>query len=720
MGKILACIFLGIAFFSESLAQPTIKLRTGNIVNRSPEINPSNSITFNNAVFNQRYYVWLQFKTFPTEQNKQALKEQQVELFNYLPEKTFVASFPVQYNFNQLQNHSSVYGVIAPTPQYKLDPLLFDPSSISWAVTQDSIRSVYVSFTPAVTRDVLANLFVEQSLPFFRLPNEGGPELVLKASMHVLQKIAAHPLVQYIEPIGAPPVLEDLQGITNHRTAQLLTSDNWANGRKLDGEGQVIAIGDDGFIGEHIDFKGRIVINANNTSAGNTHGDHCSGIILGAGNLNPNIRGQAPAAILRAYDGYNDFNLYPTIYTVNNVRITSHSLGQTCNSGYTSNARTSDLQVRTYPSLMHVHSTGNSGNTNCGGLSGGWMTITGGYKAGKNVLSVGNVTKADLISSSSSKGPLPDGRLKPDISAVGNSVNSTQPNNTFALMSGTSMACPAVAGTLALLNQAYKKQYTTEPNSGLIKAILMNTSDDLGNEGPDFTYGYGRINARKAVECIENNRFFSATVAQNVTNTHTIQIPANVYKAKVMVYWVDVEASAGASQSLVNDLDAKITTPSEVSIFPWQLYAGATPTNLSCSSPAVKGTDTLNNVEQIEIDNPISGSYNLSVAGTKVPTGTQTYYVVVEYMLNNIKVTHPAGGESFVARETQRIRWDAADLFGSFDIHYSYDAGSTWNLIAGGVGGFQRYYDWQLPSGVTSLGRIRVSRGTQSGVSDTN
>lgn len=715
-------ILLFMAFMQFAFAQPTIKLRTGNVTNYTPNVHPGNSTGFNSCVYNQRYYVWLQFNEIPTASVKQVLQDDQIQLFNYLPEKTFIASFPVQYNFSKLANYATIYGVIAPQPQYKLEPLLFDPSSIAWAVEQDSIRRVYISFTPTISRDELSNILHEQAIPFIRLPNDDGPELVIKTSLSSLRKIAEHPLVQYIEPIGAPPVKEDLQGTTNHRTAGLFTSDNWFGGRKLNGEGEVIAVGDDGFINEHIDFKGRIALNANNAAAANTHGDHCSGIILGAGNLNPNIRGQAPAAILRAYDGYNDFNLYPSIYTVDNVRITSHSLGQTCNGGYNSNARTNDLQIRTYPSLMHVHSAGNSGDTDCGGLTAGFMTITGGYKAGKNVLTVANVTKADFLSSSSSKGPLPDGRLKPDIAAVGTSVSSTQPNNTFASMTGTSMACPAVAGTLALLNQAYKKQFSVEPNSGLIKAIMMNTADDLGHEGPDFSFGFGRVNARRAVECIESSRFLTGTATQGSTNTHTIQVPANVFKAKVMVYWVDAAASAGASPSLVNDLNTWMIAPNQTTQhLPWQLYAGATPTNESCNTPAVKGTDTLNNVEQIEIDNPASGNYTLHVAGSKVPSTTQTYYVVIEYLLSNqIVVTHPNGGESFASREVQRIRWDASEMLGNFDIHSSYDGGNTWTLVTSGISGSQRYFDWTLPSGTTSLGRIRVSRGTASDISDTN
>jgi subtilisin family serine protease len=105
-------------------------------------------------------------------------------------------------------------------------------------------------------------------------------------------------------------------------------------------------------------------------------------------------------------------------------------------------------------SLMSVFSSGNSGGTNCG-VNSSFYQIAGGYKASKNCLAIGNLQNNDQIASSSSRGPAEDGRIKPDICAVGSSVYSTQPGNTYASFSGTSMACPGVSGTLADLWQAY-------------------------------------------------------------------------------------------------------------------------------------------------------------------------------------------------------------------------------------------------------------------------
>ena len=84
-----------------------------------------------------------------------------------------------------------------------------------------------------------------------------------------------------------------------------------------------------------------------------------------------------------------------------------------CNSGYTTLARQLDQQVHDRAQLTHVFSAGNSGSTDCGyGAGSGWGNITGGHKAGKNVIAVGNLSHTDALAGSSSRGPAEDGRYK--------------------------------------------------------------------------------------------------------------------------------------------------------------------------------------------------------------------------------------------------------------------------------------------------------------------
>ena len=109
-----------------------------------------------------------------------------------------------------------------------------------------------------------------------------------------------------------------------------------------------------------------------------------------------------------------------------------------------------------------------------------------------------------VIADFSSKGPVKDGRIKPEISAMGKRVVSAGLGS-YWYNNGTSMASPGVTGGLTLLYQLYKQTNGgSNPKSGLMKAIICNSSRDMGNTGPDFSYGFwlagsskGRFDNRK-------------------------------------------------------------------------------------------------------------------------------------------------------------------------------------------------------------------------------
>jgi len=82
-----------------------------------------------------------------------------------------------------------------------------------------------------------------------------------------------------------------------------------------------------------------------------------------------------------------------------------------------------------------------------------------------------------------------------ELSAPGVDIYSTYPNDSYAYMSGTSMACPYASGLAALI-------WSEFPNAtrDWVRAQMRYTADDLGPPGFDPYYGYGRIDARRAVE----------------------------------------------------------------------------------------------------------------------------------------------------------------------------------------------------------------------------
>ena len=67
-------------------------------------------------------------------------------------------------------------------------------------------------------------------------------------------------------------------------------------------------------------------------------------------------------------------------------------------------------------------------------------------------------------------------------------------------MSGTSMACPHVAGMAALLKQAEPSLTVSE-----LEKLLMLTSIDLGDAGKDNIYGEGRVNIKLALDYLKAN-----------------------------------------------------------------------------------------------------------------------------------------------------------------------------------------------------------------------
>jgi serine protease AprX len=123
------------------------------------------------------------------------------------------------------------------------------------------------------------------------------------------------------------------------------------------------------------------------------------------------------------------------------------------------------------------------------------------------VISVGATDCSDQIAGFSSRGPVtwqdvppwndhpyPPGLVKPDVSAPGVDTVSHYFCSGYTLLSGTSMATPHVAGTVALMAAADPGLTHDE-----IKQVLQDTSVDLGPPGNDNAYGRGRVDAYEAV-----------------------------------------------------------------------------------------------------------------------------------------------------------------------------------------------------------------------------
>lgn len=108
---------------------------------------------------------------------------------------------------------------------------------------------------------------------------------------------------------------------------------------------------------------------------------------------------------------------------------------------------------------------------------------------------------------------------KIEVSAPGTSVYSTVPGNSYGYKTGTSMACPHVAGLAALI-WSYKPGMTNSQ----VRDALHTAVDDKGTPGKDMYYGYGRINCAKIISSPEKYQYrftlsgYSDRVWVNVTS----------------------------------------------------------------------------------------------------------------------------------------------------------------------------------------------------------
>ncbi|MFN3529276.1 MAG: S8 family serine peptidase [Bacteroidia bacterium] len=724
MNRSITSLFIGcfmlLSAWSASASQPEAVLsRNGSIVLSSIENRNLAEIWAEIPAFNGQKYFLVQFSSLPSQANFNKLNAAGLKLNAYLPHKTYIASSDLAFKPEVLLDFG-LTALQAMPVEMKIDPDLLKPKS--WRPLEKEGKKVLVQIEPqpGVNTTELQRI-IWQTADFSPAKSRTN-ESALCGFLHPadLKKVAAHPAVLYIEPSSPEGEPEDREGRSLHRSH---TIDNeLMGGRRYSGSGIIMGIADDGAIGPHIDFTGRVTQYTTNFNLGNTHGDMVAGIAVGAANLDPTKKGMAPGTYLHMYGISGYPHVVPAVanYTNLGTTITSTSYSEVNGGLYNGNAATVDDQIRDNTMLMHVFSAGNAGTANHGyGAGAGWGNITGGYKAAKNVMAVANLRNTDQLENSSSRGPARDGRIKPDIAANGFQQLSTGPNNTYLVGGGTSAASPGIAGIYAQLSQAWRQWNSNSvPPSALLKASMLNTAEDLGNPGPDFRFGWGRINALRAVQVIENERYFTGTVSQNDSLLHTIDLPANVKEFRVMLYWADKAGVPNAAKALVNNLDLRLITPSGSSFLPWVLDPTPSPGNLN--SPAVRGVDTLNNAEQVTLSNPAAGIYTVNVSGTAIPFGPQTYWIVYEWYTDEIVVTYPMGGEGFVPGETELIRWDPVGVSGTYTIDYTVNNGSTWTNIVSNLPNNTRHFAWTVPANITGQARIRVTAGSVSGQSEGN
>lgn len=523
-----------------------------------------------------------------------------------------------------------------------------------------------------------------------------------------MQRLAKEDAVQFLAATPPPGGLEldNSRALINVDEVQQL---DVASGTYLglSGLGVQIGINDSGVDQHHNDFDNRMLNTLHpGNAAGDDHGTHVASIAAGSGvmsnqnddNNNPNNgtafqwRGMAPQAEIAAFGSLTGHSAVVMADAINNfdVDVSNHSYGYQVSGIYDGNQAAIDTIIRGdspgIPARPMVFAAGNGGQNAQFGQNSGYFALT---KACKNCIMVARLDSDGTLNGGSSHGPTPDGRLKPDVSTQGSGVIAAEADitgntgNSYQPMGGTSMAAPAVTGTVALLLQQYADKFgvdldTAGPLPSTMKAILIQTAVDLAGTatgdnpdtagtsgtvygaGPDWGTGFGQVDAQAASALLAADLFKEDSVDEDdVTDDHPLSVVPGQAEMKVTIAWDDIAGTPNANHAapmLVNDLDLLLIGPNGEVVRPLVVPAAVQfdcdndNTNGiqtgTCAMPgpgadpgpfntvAAPATDRINNVEQVVVANPAPGLWKARVSvlntdsSVRLPLGgTQSYSI---------------------------------------------------------------------------------------------
>ena len=452
----------------------------------------------------------------------------------------------------------------------------------------------------------------------------------------------------------------------------------------LNGSGITVSIKEFRFDSTDVDLLGRVLASPNAAANLTTHANIIASLVGGAGNADLQGRGVAPGCNLVSS---SFVGLQPDAdYWSQNITVQNHAYGVNIQNWYGAGAVAYDQTTAENPFLLHVFSAGNKKDS--ASISGtyanlpGLANLSGNFKMAKNVLLVGAVDSMVQIDPFSSNGPAYDGRTKPDLVAFG--------------LDGTSGAAALVSGSAAVIQQALRNVTNVAPRADLVRAILINGADDIYTPGPDFKSGFGNLNLKKSVDIVYSARFVTEKVNAGQTISIPLVIPPNLHQAKITLSWKDPAAALLAQKALLHDLDLTLLDPLGNEFSPWVLNTFPHPDSLR--QAAHRGRDTLNNVEQITLDFPLAGLWEIRVAAPTSLTQAQDFALAWNWdTQQSFEWTYPYANDPCPANTEVILRWESnlPDIFARLE--WRPWPSPDWRLIKDSVQLQRGWYRWMLP-----------------------
>ncbi|MEX2126089.1 MAG: S8 family serine peptidase [Woeseia sp.] len=607
------------------------------------------------------------------------LERQGIKLLKHLPGRHALAR--VERGFSPATS-DLVSHVIPLEPEDKIDPNIlvgnyarYTVSSVldtvsNMVVESPGVLNLTVTFFADTTPARIAAILAAEATSSEQLSDVQWrvtlPETRLRA-------LAAYDEVEAIDPGPAPalPDNDNSRAAINSNALQNATINMGAiTYGGASGMGVNVGVQDTG-IAAHTDLN---VVATVAVAANGSHGTHVAGTIAGSGALSNGTntagaanggaafqwRGSAPqAGLISSGDLDNAGNMLTAIQT-NSLDVSNRSQSYSFDGDYSAENSRIDSLIRggatsggtVVPPRLLVVSAGNHGQLPNnqrpagGGMLNSTTTVAGqtGYfgltKQTKNTIVVGNQSSlaaaaAVALAGGSSLGPTYDGRIKPDVLALGTGIVSTGTvgdgscvaagtnlTNGYVSCNGTSMATPSITGGVAQLLQLWQNTYNAPigavldanpPLPALLRALLVQTAVDVqqvnvrgvaspeidqdsnqanGNDGlgqasatigPDYATGWGTANINAAAAILTDaraisgraqaNRMIQESVSQGIVREYDFVVNQGG-PLTVTLAWDDFEATTlnpATSPMLVNDLDLELVAPDGTVFYPWRL-----------------------------------------------------------------------------------------------------------------------------------------------------
>lgn len=583
----------------------------------------------------------IQFESTPTATERDALSALGVVLGRYIPDNAFIASIPGNIGTAQLAAHGVKWTTGLAVADKLPDVLSESGTTPAWCVDSKGIPRFSIGVFPHVDLKEAESWMATQYGATALGASKLGHSIEVALPADNWQEIAADDRVLWVEPFWPRVITNNSNRVnTNAEAAQAVPY-------SLSGNNIVVGEWDEGRADpSHADFGGRVI--SADASAISSHGTHVGGSVMGAG-ASPSFtyRGMAPSAILLTHQWWNtasemEFEYDNAILNVDmSIATNSWVVGfgppsvPTCNSflgNYFAECANLDDVARgdLGKPVTIVWAAGNERLTSssyCGSVGFTFGSIPP-YGTSKNVLTIGAINSNNsTMTSFSSWGPTDDGRLKPELVAPGCQTNldfgvtSTKPVSGYSVACGTSMAAPTTAGCIALWMQRWNLTQPTIPFASTIKAVFVESAADLGDPGPEYDWGYGRLDVTAAVDLINENRVLQDSIAHGETKSWTFENNGSLTLASVTLAWDDPGAAENAAVTLINNLNLRLIPPTgPAEYLPWVLNP---------ASPATSATNGINvrdNLEQVRRTGAIEvGTWTVEVTGANVPTGPQRF-----------------------------------------------------------------------------------------------